>query len=104
MKIKQVVGYRLLVRLDNPEAEGIVLPEGVKPEKGEGTVVKVGDGRLPMGAAVLEIPAKVGDRIMMTPYGMEPFTMDGDDHQYRLISGDEVFAVLEEPSRIIKTA
>lgn len=104
----KILGYRLLVKFDNLDpAGGVVLPDVADRaiNKNQATVVAVGDGTLPITCAkalevVKELPVKIGDRVWISPYAQQEIQFG--EHTYALISVDDVFAILPEPSKIIQ--
>lgn len=101
----KIVGFRVLIELDNISAAGLVVPDVAQTrDASEGTVVALGDGRLSQSDKVIPFPCAIGDRVWVSPHGggaPRRFTVDGQEFVCVLVSADDIFAVLPDPSRIV---
>ena len=88
---KQLFGYRVLVELD-PIDSTIELPDNRQFETQTGKVILVGNGQTAMTVRLVDIPVKVGDRVLMPDQGFEAVECEGKT--YRLCHGDDILGVL----------
>jgi chaperonin GroES len=84
----------LVKRLEAEEktAGGIVLPDTAKEKPKQGTVLKVGDGKLLDNGKRAPFQVKVNDRVLFTSYAGNEVTVDGED--YLIMTEDDVLAVV----------
>ena len=71
----------------------IIVPDSAKEKPQEATVVAVGPGKLDKNGKRLPLDVKVGDTVLLGKYsGAE---VDVDEHEYTILTEDEVLAVVE---------
>jgi chaperonin GroES len=84
----------LIKRLEAEEktAGGIVLPDTAKEKPKQGTVLKLGDGKLLDSGKRAPFQVKVNDRVLFTSYAGNEVTVDGED--YLIMTEDDILAVV----------
>ena len=96
---------RLIVeRIEEGEQQvnGIIIPDSAKEKPQQGNVIAVGNGKHLEDGTLIPLDVKVGDRILFGKYGGSEITVDG--HDYLILRGDEVLAVLTEVKSSKKAA
>jgi len=90
MNIKPL-GNRVLVK-PVQEAEvtkaGIILPETAKEKKAEGEIIAIGNGE-----KIEKFNLKIGQRVLFGKYAGDELKID--DQDYKIISHDDLLAVIE---------
>jgi chaperonin GroES len=90
------LGDRVLVE---PQEEketkkgGIIIPDTAKEKPQEGVVRALGTGKLNDDGKRQPFEVKVGDRVLVSKYGGTEIKIDGKE--YKLLSSDDILAVLE---------
>lgn len=97
MKIKKLIGARLLVKRVDVQTElpsGIVLPDEVaEKERGrEGVVVMVGDGMWSDDGTKIPMTVKEGDRVLYREFAGYEFEDEGET--YVIINEGDILAIL----------
>jgi chaperonin GroES len=96
-KIKcQPLGDRVLIHRDEADeitAGGIVLPESAKDKPTRGVIKAIGDGRLLDDGTRSKFQVKVGDRVLFNSYGIDTFTVDGEE--LLLAHESEILAIVD---------
>lgn len=72
---------------------GIVLPDTAKERPDQGEIVGVGPGKILKNGARVPIGLSPGDRVIYSKYGGIEIRID--DHEYILLSEDDLLAVVE---------
>ncbi len=92
MKLKPL-GNRVVVQSLTEEEttkSGIILPETVdKEKKAEGKILAIGDGE-----KITKLGLKVGDKVLFGKYAGEEVKLD--DVEYKILSDEDVLAVIEQ--------
>src|ERR1700730_14939035 len=89
------LGDRVLVQpLDEKEVKkgGIIIPDTAKEKPQEGTVVALGTGKLDDNGKKVEFNVKVGDKVLISKYGVPAYRIDGDN--YLIMRGDDILGIL----------
>lgn len=71
----------------------VILPDEAQERPAEGTVVRVGTGKILPDGQKVAIDVKVGDVVYYGKFSGQDITIDGND--YKLLREDEVLGVLE---------
>jgi len=90
------LGDRLLVEaVEEKEVKkgGIVIPDTAKEKPMEARVVAVGTGKTDDDGKKVPLEMKKGDRVLVNKYGGTEIKLEGKE--YRILSSDDVLAVLE---------
>ncbi|WP_165173373.1 MULTISPECIES: co-chaperone GroES [unclassified Adlercreutzia] len=88
------LGDRVIIRADEAEtttASGLYLATESKEKPQTGTVLAVGEGKLDKDGNRIEVPVKVGDRVLYGKYGGTEVTVDGED--VLIMRADDLYAV-----------
>lgn len=88
------LGDRVIIRADEAEvttASGLYLATESKEKPQTGTVVAVGEGKLDKDGNKVEVPVKVGDRVLYGKYGGTEVTVDGEE--VLIMRADDLYAV-----------
>lgn len=81
---------------EQKSAGGIIIPDSAKEKPQEATVVAVGPGKLDKDGKRQPLDVRVGDRILIGKYAGNEIKVD--DHEYVILTEDEVLAVFEGKS------
>ena len=95
LKIKPP-GDRILVEsVEEKESKkgGIIIPDSAKEKPTEAVVRVLGTGKTDDDGKKVPFEVKVGDRILISKYGGTEVKLD--DKEYKLLSSDDVLAILE---------
>ena len=95
LKIKPL-GDRILVEsVEDKESKkgGIIIPDSAKEKPTEAVVRVLGTGKTDDDGKKVPFEVKVGDRILISKYGGTEVKLD--DKEYKLLSSDDVLAILE---------
>ena len=90
------VGDRILVEaVEEKETQrgGIIIPDTAKEKPMESLVVALGTGKMDDKGNKVPFEVKQGDRVLVAKYGGTEIKLDGKE--YRILSSDEVLAVIE---------
>jgi chaperonin GroES len=92
------LGDRVLVQpVEEKEVKkgGIIIPDTAKEKPAESIVVALGTGKTDDSGKKIPFEVKKGDRVLTSKYGGTdlPFKIDGKE--YKLVSSDDILAVLE---------
>ena len=90
------IGDRLLVEpAEEKEVKkgGIIIPESAKERPQEGIVKALGTGKTNDEGKKIPFEVKVGDRVLVSKYGGTEIKIDGKE--YKILSSDDILAVLE---------
>lgn len=97
LKIKfQPLGNRVLVRRLEQEEKlkgGIILPDTAKKKQEQAEVVAIGTGKKDKNEALIPIPVKIGDTIIMEKYSGQEIKLEGDD--FVILKADDIIAIVE---------
>ena len=91
------LGNRVLVRRLEAEETlkgGIILPDTAKKKQESAEVVAVGTGSKDKEGALIPIPVKVGDVILMEKYSGQEVTLE--DETYVILRSDDLIAIIEK--------
>lgn len=91
------LGNRVLVRRLEMEEKlkgGILLPETAKKKQEQAEVVAIGTGKKDKNGALIPIPVKVGDVILMEKYSGQEVTLN--DQEYVILRADDIIAIVEK--------
>jgi len=95
MNIKPL-GDRVLVEpVEEKEVKkgGIIIPDSAKEKPTEGIIRALGTGKTDDNGKKLPFEVKVGDRVLVSKYGGTEIKLD--NKEYKLLSSDDLLAVLE---------
>ena len=92
------IGDRILVEpIEEKEQKGkkggIIIPDTAKEKPMESLVVAVGTGKTDDDGKKIVMEVKKGDRVLVAKYGGTEIKLDGKE--YRILSSDDVLAVIE---------
>lgn len=93
----QPLGDRVVVRrlaAQEKLAGGIILPETAKKKQEQAEVVAIGTGKKDKNGALIPIPVKVGDVILMEKYSGQEVTLN--DEELIILRADDIIAILEK--------
>lgn len=88
------LGDRVIIKQDEAEtttASGLYLAGDSKEKPQTGTVLAVGEGRLDKDGNRMEVPVKVGDRVVYSKYGGNQILCD--DEEVLIVKADDIYAV-----------
>lgn len=88
------LGDRVIIKQDEAEtttASGLFLAGDSKEKPQTGTVLAVGEGRLDKEGNRVEVPVKVGDRVVYSKYGGNEIVCD--DEEVLIVRADDIYAV-----------
>lgn len=88
------LGDRVIIKQDEAEtttASGLFLAGDSKEKPQTGTVLAVGEGRLDKDGNRVEVPVKVGDRVVYSKYGGNEILCD--DEEVLIVRADDIYAV-----------
>lgn len=88
---------RVLVRRLAAEEKlkgGIILPDTAKKKQEQASVVAIGEGKKDKNGALIPMPVKVGDIILMEKYSGQEVTLD--DEEFVILKADDIIAIVEE--------
>jgi len=81
-----------LVEQEEKTASGIYLPDSAKKKPQEGKIIAIGGGRVLDSGERNTLAVKVGDRVLISKYGGNEVTVDGQD--YTILDEDQIYAIL----------
>lgn len=90
------LGNRVLVRRLAAEEKlkgGIILPDTAKKKQEQAQVVALGEGKKDKNGALVPMPVKVGDTILMEKYSGQEVTLN--DEEYVILRADDIIAIVE---------
>ncbi len=96
MNIKPLGDHILVKQFKKEEvtASGIVLPDTVeKDKKAEGEVIAVGPGKMLENGQRSAMEVSAGTKILFKKWGGDEVEVDGEE--YKIISQDDVLAIIE---------
>lgn len=90
----RVLGYRVLIQVENEAISqgGIIKPELSEPDRRRGIVVALGDGVVNDSGRVLDMPVKIGDRVVLGPFAVTDYIED--NVLYCLVSAQDIFGII----------
>jgi chaperonin GroES len=97
-KVILPVGDRIMVKAkvsDGRTEGGLYIPDTVQQEELEGTVIKVGEGKItptPYGPSKSVMPFLEGDRVMYGKYAGVKVTIDGEE--YIFLKEEDVICII----------
>lgn len=96
VKLKPL-GNRVLVRRLAAEEKlkgGIILPDTAKKKQEQAEVVALGAGKKDKNNALIPMPVKVGDIILMEKYSGQEVTLN--DEEFVILRADDIIAIVEQ--------
>lgn len=96
VKLKPL-GNRVLVRRLAAEEKlkgGIILPDTAKKKQEQAQVVALGAGKKDKNGALIPMPVKAGDIILMEKYSGQEVTLD--DEEFVILRADDIIAIVEQ--------
>jgi chaperonin GroES len=72
---------------------GIIIPDSAKEKPTEGIVIALGTGKTDDNGKKVPFEVKKGDRVLVSKYGGTEIKLDGKE--YKILSADEILAVIE---------
>jgi len=91
------LGNRVLVRrleAENKLKGGIVLPDSAKKKQEQAEVLATGTGKKDKNGALIPMPVKVGDVILMEKYSGQEITID--EQELVILKADDIIAIIEK--------
>ncbi len=88
---------RVLVKRAKQEERttgGIILPDTSKEKQEMGEVIAIGPGKLDKEGKRMEIPVKVGDRVMWDKFAGNDVKIEDED-DFVIVKADDIIAILE---------
>lgn len=88
---------RVLVKKEKQEEKttgGIILPDSAQQKQDMGKVIAVGPGKQDKEGSILEMPVKVGDKIMWDKYGGQELSVD--DEEFIIVKASDIIAIITE--------
>lgn len=90
---------RVILKIEKKQEEektssGFVLVGSKEKENPEAIVVAVGEGHLFSNGTRMEMPVKVGDKVIYTPMATQSMTVDGEE--YLVTYTKDIIAIIEE--------
>jgi chaperonin GroES len=86
------------VLLKKPEAAksigGILLPDNAQKKQETAHVISVGAGKADKNGALIAMPVKVGDLVLIEKYSGQELSLDGQD--YTIVRAEDIIAIVEE--------
>jgi chaperonin GroES len=73
---------------------GIILPDTAKKKQEQAEVVALGSGKKDKNGALIPMPVKVGDIILMEKYSGQEVTLD--DEEFVILRADDIIAIIEK--------
>lgn len=96
VKLKPL-GNRVLVRRLAAEEKlkgGIILPDTAKKKQEQAEIIAIGAGKKDKNGALIPMPVKVGDVILMEKYSGQEVTLN--DEEYVILRADDIIAIVEQ--------
>lgn len=95
MKIRPLKDRVLVEPIEVGEVEkgGIIIPDSAKEAPQEGKVIAVGNGKMDKNGKLIPMDVKKGDRILLPKYGGTEVKID--DKEYKIISEEDIVAIIE---------
>lgn len=96
VKLKPL-GNRVLVRRLAAEEKlkgGILLPDTAKKKQEQAEVIALGAGKKDKNGALIPMPVKVGDIILMDKYSGQEVTLN--DEEFVILRADDIIAIVEK--------
>ncbi len=90
------LGDRVIIKQDEAEtttASGLYIAGSEKEKPQTGTVLAVGPGKVDKEGNKMEMPVKVGDRVVYSKYGGNEILCD--DEEVLIIRADDIYAVIQ---------
>ncbi len=94
VKIKPI-GDRVLVQHIEEEEQvrgGIIIPDSAKEKPQEAKVIALGTGKKDDAGNSTDFEVKVGDLVLLSPYGGSEVKVDGE--KYKLVREDDILGVI----------
>jgi|UniRef100_UPI00404A4E5B chaperonin GroES len=94
VKIKPI-GDRVLVQHIEEKEQvrgGIIIPDSAKEKPQEAKVIALGTGKKDENGKVAAFEVKVGDRVLLSPYGGSEVKLDGE--KFKLVREDDILGVI----------
>ncbi|CUI16311.1 Co-chaperonin GroES [Candidatus Protochlamydia naegleriophila] len=91
------LGNRVLVRRLAAEEKlkgGIILPDTAKKKQEQAEVVAIGTGKKDKNGALIPMPVKIGDVILMEKYSGQEVTLN--DEEFVILRADDIIAIVEK--------
>jgi len=95
MKIKPLRDRVLVEPAEQGEEKkgGIIIPDAAKEKPQEGKVIAVGPGKRDKDGKLVPMEVKKGDKVLMPKYGGSDVKID--DKEYKIISEEDIVAIIE---------
>ncbi|HBS02765.1 MAG TPA: co-chaperone GroES [Firmicutes bacterium] len=91
--IKPLADYVVLEKVPSEKKVGSIVLTSEKKQGNVATVVAVGEGKLDEKGNRIEIPVKVGERVIYREYSGTDYEEEGK--KYLLLKGEDILAILE---------
>lgn len=94
VKIKPLANRVLVQQLEAQDEVkgGIILPDSAKQKQETAQVIAVGPGIKDKNGQLIEMPVKVGDKILMDKYASQEVELDGE--KYHILKADDIIAIV----------
>ncbi len=96
VKLRPLADRVLVKRAKNEErtAGGIILPDTAREKQELGEVIAVGTGKMDKDGKRLEIPVKVGDKVMWDKFAGNDVKIE-DEEDFVIVKSDDIIAIVE---------
>lgn len=95
LKFRPLGDRVLLIRRESEESVGgILLPDNAKKKQETAQVVAVGPGKSDKNGALLPMPVKVGDLVLIEKYSGQEVSLD--NQEYTIVRAEDIIAIVEE--------
>lgn len=91
------LGNRVLVRRIETQEKlkgGIILPDSAKKKQEQAEVIAIGTGKKDKNGALIPIPVKNGDIILMEKYSGQEIKLN--DEEFVILKADDIIAIIEK--------
>ena len=96
VKLKPLSNRVLVRRLAAEEKlkGGIILPDTAKKKQEQAEVIAIGEGKKDKNGALIPMPVKVGDVILMEKYSGQEVTLN--DEEFVILRADDIIAIVQQ--------
>ncbi|MBM3193769.1 MAG: co-chaperone GroES [Chlamydiae bacterium] len=96
VKLRPLADRVLVKRSKNEERTtgGIILPDTAREKQELGEVIAVGSGKMDKDGKRLEIPVKVGDKVMWDKFAGNDVKIE-DEEDFVIVKADDIIAIVE---------
>lgn len=91
----QPVGNRILIQHRETSEEirgGVIIPDSAREKPQQATIIALGSGRRADDGTIMPFEVKVGDRVLVGPYGGAEVRLE--DKKYTIVREDDILGIL----------